>query len=154
YHSGLYRQVESTSVTPFSARARDRALHAVLIGAARLTVPAARADEAAGRLEEYEAELRALCETILDRARRIAPEELGSTSEHLNEIIERWQAMADSSSGDLRYHAPRWRGATRRRPDFSQLLRSFTDDDLPYSFDTMNSMRDVDVETDLREVRR
>ena len=31
YHSALYRQVESTSVTPFSARARDRGLHAVLI---------------------------------------------------------------------------------------------------------------------------
>jgi len=35
YHSALYRQVESTSVTPFSARARDRGLHAVLIALAR-----------------------------------------------------------------------------------------------------------------------
>src|SRR6185312_4418940 len=36
YHSALYRQVESTSVTPFSSRARDRGLHAVLIALARL----------------------------------------------------------------------------------------------------------------------
>ena len=39
YHSALYRQVESTSVTPFSARARDRGLHAVLVALARLTAP-------------------------------------------------------------------------------------------------------------------
>ena len=36
YHSALYRQVESTSVTPFSPRARDRGLHAVLVSMARL----------------------------------------------------------------------------------------------------------------------
>jgi len=39
YHSAIYRQVESTSVTPFSPRARDRALHAVLVALARLTIP-------------------------------------------------------------------------------------------------------------------
>jgi hypothetical protein len=38
YHSALYRQVESASVTPFSSRARDRGLHAVLIALARLTM--------------------------------------------------------------------------------------------------------------------
>ena len=38
YHSALYREVESTSVTPFSPRARDRGLHAVLIALARHTV--------------------------------------------------------------------------------------------------------------------
>src|SRR5207302_73757 len=36
YHSALYRQVESSSVTPFSPRARDRGLHAVLVALARL----------------------------------------------------------------------------------------------------------------------
>ena len=48
YHSALYRQVESTSVTPFSPRARDRALHAVLIALARLTIPGL-ADNDVGR---------------------------------------------------------------------------------------------------------
>ena len=35
WHSSLYRSVEATSVTPFAPRARDKALHAALIGLAR-----------------------------------------------------------------------------------------------------------------------
>ena len=47
FHSALYRQVESSSVTPFSSQARARALHAVLIALVRLTVPALRANNSA-----------------------------------------------------------------------------------------------------------
>lgn len=39
WHSTLYRDVEATSVTPFASRARDRALHAALVAAARHLVP-------------------------------------------------------------------------------------------------------------------
>jgi hypothetical protein len=39
WHATLYRDVEATSVTPFAPRARDRALHATLIAAARHLVP-------------------------------------------------------------------------------------------------------------------
>ena len=35
YHSRLYAEVEATSVTPYSSRARDRALHAVLVALVR-----------------------------------------------------------------------------------------------------------------------
>ena len=31
FHSALYKYVEATSLTPFAERARDRALHAILI---------------------------------------------------------------------------------------------------------------------------
>lgn len=36
YHAQLYRFVEGTTATPFSARARDRVLHALVISAIRL----------------------------------------------------------------------------------------------------------------------
>ncbi len=36
YHSKIYSKVEPTSVTPFSAPARERALHAILVGLIRI----------------------------------------------------------------------------------------------------------------------
>lgn len=39
WHGTLYREVEATSVTPFASRARDRALHAVLVAIIRHLVP-------------------------------------------------------------------------------------------------------------------
>lgn len=39
WHATLYRDVEASSVTPFASRARDRALHAALVAAARHLVP-------------------------------------------------------------------------------------------------------------------
>src|SRR5204862_3774842 len=40
YHQVLYQRVEVTSVTPWSSRARDRALHAVFIAAVRHLIAA------------------------------------------------------------------------------------------------------------------
>jgi ATP-dependent helicase YprA (DUF1998 family) len=154
YHSALYRQVESTSVTPFSARARDRALHAALIGAARLTLPAARGNDDAAQLAAFLPDLRRIVDRIVDRVRSVSPDEADPTAAQLNAIIDQWTDMIAGSSGDLKYQQRRYPGNTHRRPDFAALLREYEDDDLPYSFPTMNSMRDVDVETDLREARR
>ena len=39
YHRTLYRHVEATGATPFAPRARDRALHAVLVALARHRIP-------------------------------------------------------------------------------------------------------------------
>src|SRR3712207_1724776 len=71
YHAGLYRQVESKSVTPFSPRARDRALHAVLLAIARMAVPALRENKAAREVERHAPALRAYIDSIARRADRI-----------------------------------------------------------------------------------
>ena len=49
----LYRQVESTSVTPFSPRARDRALHAALVASVRMRIPELRDNDSAARSETH-----------------------------------------------------------------------------------------------------
>ncbi|MEO8776041.1 MAG: helicase-related protein, partial [Candidatus Nanopelagicales bacterium] len=57
YHRTLYRHVEATGATPFAPRARDRALHAVLVALARHRIPAAGASRAAGDAADWTDEL-------------------------------------------------------------------------------------------------
>ena len=47
YHGALYRNVEASSVTPWAPRARDKALHAIVIAAIRHLVPSMGADDSA-----------------------------------------------------------------------------------------------------------
>ena len=53
YHRTLYRHVEATGATPFAPRARDRALHAVLVALARHRIPEAGPSGAAGDAADW-----------------------------------------------------------------------------------------------------
>ncbi|WP_312874595.1 helicase-related protein [Actinomadura litoris] len=151
YHSALYRQVESTSVTPFSSRARDRALHAVLVGAARLLYPEARPNHAAGNVAAFENRLDELRELILARVKAVmpeAPDQLHGTDTDLQDFIERWSELA-AENPKLVYEAPpNFKRSEQRNPD-TALLCTHSDEDLGYAQPTLWSLRDVDVESDL-----
>ncbi|WP_433287745.1 helicase-related protein [Pseudonocardia sp. CA-142604] len=148
YHSALYRQVESTSVTPFAARARDRALHAVFVGLLRILHPIARPNDAAGRVETFLGELDMVRAAVLDRVEAVSPTERKNVDVELDDFIEHWRDMA-ASNPQLVYESRRHIGSRQRGPD-TALLRSFgQDDDLEQAYDTMWSLRDVDVESDL-----
>ncbi|MFD9732679.1 hypothetical protein, partial [Micrococcus luteus] len=76
YHSALYREVESTSVTPFSSRSRERGLHAVVVALARILIPAARPNDGAGRIGEFREELdRVVRRALLARVEAVEPDE-------------------------------------------------------------------------------
>ncbi|MEU5437709.1 helicase-related protein [Streptomyces sp. NPDC020719] len=146
YHSALYRQVEATSVTPFSVRARDRGLHAVVIGLARLLIPAARSNEAAVRISSFESQLRAECEQVLSRVRSIAGErEYEAARRQIDQIITDWIGRA-AAEPELVYSDP-------RRPARALLMdagrHDETDDEFADTLPTLWSLRDVDVETKL-----
>ena len=87
WHATLYREVEATSVTPFASRARDRALHAVLVAVVRHLTP--------GMLERPELDDDAitaaeeLIARIAARAARVDPLEV-KVGEELRERLRRW----------------------------------------------------------------
>ena len=146
FHSALYRSVEATSVTPFSPRARDRGLHAVLIALARLRIEGLRKNEQAGAVAEYLPEIDALREAILARTRRVEPEQEGGTAEDLGLVVDNWVAMAEAHP-DLVYSS--WQGT---QP--ALLTAAAPDQESGESFPTMWSLRDVDAESNLYFARR
>ena len=95
YHSALYRQVESTSVTPFSARARDRGLHAALVAMVRIMIPEMRKNASASKINDHATTVEDLIRQIVDRVRQVATdEEADDTQTHLKQLLEEWKNMA------------------------------------------------------------
>ncbi|MGW7298717.1 helicase-related protein [Streptomyces sp. NPDC054829] len=143
FHSALYREVESTSVTPFSARSRDRGLHAVIVALVRILIPEARENDAAGRVESYVDRLYTEIKPILtDRVSQVAGEELEDTSDAFDEFVDWWRDMASGHGGLFYSPVP-----GKHTP---ALLKSY-DDESPdnEAWSTLWSLRDVDAESAL-----
>ncbi|MEV5146016.1 helicase-related protein [Streptomyces sp. NPDC052727] len=143
FHSALYREVESTSVTPFSARSRDRGLHAVVVALARILIPEARENDAAGRIDTYMDRLYAEIKPLLtDRVSQVAGDELQDTSDAFDEFVEWWAEMA-SGHGGLLYEPVRGNPAPA-------LLKPYDDESEGNdAWSTLWSLRDVDAESAL-----
>ncbi|EMC2594288.1 helicase-related protein [Pseudomonas aeruginosa] len=107
YHSALYRSVEATSVTPWAPRARDKALHAIVISLVRHLVPGMESDEDALRFDADAPEVQALLDHILTRASDATGGiEEDDTLAGLQAIIDRWESQVENvkaAGGRLRY---------------------------------------------------
>ena len=141
YHSAIYRQVESTSVTPFSPRARDRGLHAVLVALARVTIPGLADNTSARAVSDYDEELNLLVEAILRRVEAVEPDAVESTAAELEGILEQWRTRA-MTVADLRFNA--------RHADKTLLVDAADEAEAQANtLPTLWSLRDVDQESNL-----
>ena len=74
YHAQLYRFVEGTTATPFSARARDRVLHALVISAIRLHYPEFASNDGAAAIDKLtDEQLNEVKALIMNRLNIIKP---------------------------------------------------------------------------------
>ena len=69
YHSSFYRNVEATSVTPFSPRALDRSLSAALVALCRQMRGDLVPPREASRILQVRNELEWMCQRLAERAR-------------------------------------------------------------------------------------
>lgn len=161
YHQALYRHVEATSATPFAPRARDRALHAVLVALARHSIHGAGPSQSAGKALEWEDELRRCRDLVLRRAESVRPpgricppdESEERIRMQLDELISRW---TNTSLSHYEGWFGRHHGAllvdTSRTMSSDEDQVCFPPEDPPWP--TLTSMREVDAESSVHLVRR
>ena len=146
WHETLYRDVEPTSVTPFASRARDRALHAVLVALVRHLVPG-MLDKPALDDDTIDA-ARKLINNIVERSTAIDPEET-SVKQELEQCLSTWEFRQPQHywwtqrvSSSLLQDAERaaTRRATGRMPG--------------EAWPTLNNMRSVEASTPFRLAER
>lgn len=138
YHSRLYAEVEATSVTPWSVRSRDRALHAAFIAAVRHLCPSFRRNQDAGNFSRN-AEVDEIVQRFVSRARSLDKREGDLTKEMLYKIISDWKSMATGNV--LSYQDIKHR--------HQSLLVRFEEPGDFKGFRTMSSMRNVDPTANL-----
>ena len=143
-HAGFYRAVEATSVTPWAARALDRALAAVVVATARHLAPDLTPDDAVARLKQNPTARAEVVQTILARAP--ASEVVGGHTALravVDGLLDAWEALADdaiANGGKFFYGYPRERALLHDPLD--PLLASL---DPRFSrFKAGRSMRDVE----------
>lgn len=88
YHSKIYSKVEPTSVTPFSAPARERALHAILIGLIRFYSEQSRNSPRPFSASET---IERVKQIIFDRVNLIDDVEYEKTLELIEGKLEYWK---------------------------------------------------------------
>ena len=104
YHSQLYRFVEGTTATPFSARARDRVMHALIISAIRLNFPNMANNPDAAAIGSLTIEqLDSVKKLIIDRLNIIKPSARADAEEEIDRFIDWWKLQA-AQSKPLRYY--------------------------------------------------
>jgi ATP-dependent helicase YprA (DUF1998 family) len=137
YHSRLYAEVEATSVTPYSTRARDRALHAVLATLVRHLVPAMLDNGMAGAFHVSNPTIAAVVRSIRERITSIEkdPTDVAAALTHLDQIAAAWESLATAAGQNMPYSG-----------DADRALLVPFEDYLPHNpgFATMNNMRNVD----------
>jgi len=153
FHETFYRNVEATSVTPFSPRALDRALFAVTTALARLGHDFMIRDQEAQRILEKSRQLDDVAQTIAERARLLKIE--GSTEGALEQtsiyhkvrgLLDEWYTYAE----DLSHEHVSLNYTTDKLSTSRKLLHEMLDPKLVnlsqarQQFKAPRSMRDVE----------
>jgi hypothetical protein len=99
FHRTFYRTVEATSVTPWAARALDRALAAIVVAAGRHIDPALTPESSVTELENQPAIRAAVRDTILARAGAdLFPGGQPALAQQVEDLLDAWIATAEEQA--------------------------------------------------------
>ncbi|OGC59946.1 hypothetical protein A3A70_02885 [candidate division WWE3 bacterium RIFCSPLOWO2_01_FULL_42_11] len=105
YHESFYRNVEPSSVTPFSRPARARALSAILVTLFRhgLANSEYNGEEGASLFKPDLPGIKELQEYIFNRVKSIDSEEAQSTMVDFKKLLQDWMIFIESNNGKVVY---------------------------------------------------
>ena len=143
YHATFYKHVEALSVTPFSARALDRGLTALLVALIRLEAEMFNAEEKADNLDRGHDIVKAAVKAISDRAENISG--LKTVGDDVRRMLDyrldEWLKLVEnchSAGSSLAYKKgksdvamPMLKGAEAGRWDLFTCLNSLRDVETP-----------------------
>ena len=125
YHSALHRSVEATTLTPFSARARDRALFGVMVGLVRMLDPTLAKNGDARRFDGNAECLAIIQEHLHGRVTRVDSAEARETLVHHKSLTEQWAHHASQKESlvyvDYRYAGGPALLGTTEEPDRGEI---------------------------------
>ena len=140
YHATFYQQVEALSLTPFSPRARDRGLSAVLVSLLRLLGEEFNANDRAGHLDRSHPYVSRALEIISRRAGLVntSSEAEIQVRHELAALLDQWLARA------ARTASPAVLGYKSRKDGRTVSLLQPAESGDSDPFTCLNSLRDVE----------
>lgn len=142
YHSRLYNFVEGTTATPFSARARDRALHAAVVAMLRLNNSNLAKNHDAININSINtSEIKKI---INNRVTITDCKNLSGTLSDLDYFIDTWQKLSATEPSLQYYFYPNQKNLAKSEV---RLLSRFNDRSPKVSDekDTLDSMRQIEA---------
>ena len=145
FHASIYRYVEPTSVTPFAAPVRERALHSLLVALVRYWGRPDTRDRPqpfpdAGLIEKIRS-------VIEERVTDIDSDERDLTLKYFDELVDRWQSVLPSVYGG--FGAPSSDIPLMYPAGYEPL-----DTWIGRSWPTPSSMRNVDASCEAETIRQ
>jgi hypothetical protein len=146
YHSMLQRFVDPVSLTPFSDRALDRALHAVLIAMIRLKVPQLSAREDARQFNAANPLVKEIISTLQQRYIKVESRMNSEDfSDEIKKIVEHWERLERKERRLTYTKKNAWKDV---EPGENILMKDVGEENED-AFLTPSSMRDVEKEAHL-----
>jgi len=146
YHSTFYKYVESTSVTSYSPRAIEKALHCAMMAIIRHTISRYNANDCARNYRKNDSEIETVKQNILNRIREIEPRMTDYAEEWLDFYLQCWGELAQKLPNTLVF-------ADYHNEDIA-LFRSaeqHNNSDIPT---ILNSVRNVETASDIYFIKR
>lgn len=101
YHSSFYKYVESTSVTSYSSRAVEKALHCAMMAIIRHTIPKYNPNKNACKFNRNDKDVEYVKQSILKRVEEIEPRIREFSEEWLDYYLDCWASLTESLPNKL-----------------------------------------------------